>query len=84
MSIMGLFQGKFVLTTNKHRDNFMLAYGYDRHFFKIILIDLITQKQYIKFSDSLDDAEEEASKCAVFLYEYPLKITAQKLNFQET
>ena len=82
-SIMGLFFGKYILATNKFNENFMLAFGHDRHYNKIVFINCNNNMQYVKIVDNLIEAEEMATNMAFALNEQQSNDVLNEFQFSK-
>jgi hypothetical protein len=82
-SIMGLLDGKFINATSDLGERFLLAFGHDRHRYKVIFINSNTGEQFIRFCDTNIEAEEVASKFAYGMQQVKSNELINYLNFQQ-
>ena len=82
-SIMNLFFGKYILAVNKFNESFMLAFGKDRHYSKIVFINCYTNDSYYKIVDSLIEAERISTLFAIDLEQVNSEKVLQKYKFKK-
>ncbi len=81
-SIMGLFDGKYIRAVTPLYENFMLAFGHDRHRSKIIYINQFTGQQYIKVCETDFQAKQIATYIAYELQEQKSEVILEKYGFE--
>jgi len=82
-SILNIKNARELTATNNYNEQFMIAFGSDRHGGKIVFIDIDRNEHYIYLCDTEFQAEQIATSIVYKLLEYSIDDILDEYDFEE-